>query len=84
MEQQILDNLHTYKPVSTRKLMTACGVQDSRRVGHISDEAFDFVQLLEKMQASGHIRLIEGQGWIKTNDKAKNRRTKQNHKATRS
>ena len=65
MEQQILDALNTTRPVPTRKLMDALGVRDSRRVGHISDDAFDFIQLLEKMHAAGHITLIERQGWLK-------------------
>lgn len=65
MEAEILEKLDTTSPMATRKFIEACGVKDSKRVGHISDDAFDFIQLLEKMQAAGHIRLIERQGWIK-------------------
>ena len=68
MEAKILDKLHNRKPMPKRKLMTACGVRDTKRVGHISYEAFDFVQLLEKMQGVGHLILTEGQGWIKPNE----------------
>ena len=65
MEQQILDALNTTRPMPTRKLMDACGVRDTKRVGQISDDAFDFIQLLEKMHAAGYIRLVETQGWVK-------------------
>ena len=65
MEAEILDTLDTMRPMTTRKLMTACGVRDTKTIGSISDDAFDFIKLLEKMQAAGHIRLIERQGFIK-------------------
>ena len=65
MEAKILDALHTTKPMATRKLMEAIGVRDTKTIGSISDAAFDFIQLLEKMHAAGYIRLIERQGWIK-------------------
>ena len=65
MEPEILETLDTTNPISTRKLLDACGVRDTKAIGSISDTALAFIQLLEKMQAAGHIRLIEHRGWIK-------------------
>ena len=41
------------------------GTGFTKTIGSISDDAFDFIKLLEKMQAAEHIRLIEHRGWIK-------------------
>ena len=64
MRQQEYDR-NWVESLPTRKLMDACGVRDTKTTGSISDDAFDFVNLLGKMQDAGHIRLIESQGWIK-------------------
>ena len=65
MEAKILDALSPHNPMATRKLMTACGVKDTKRVGTISDDAFDFVTLLGKLESSGEIRHASSMGWIK-------------------
>ena len=65
MEAEILDSLDTTKPMTTRKLMTACGVRDTKTIGSISDAAFDFIQLLDQLRTAGHIRLVETRGWIR-------------------
>ena len=65
MEAEILNTLDTTRPMPTRKLMTACGVRDTKTIGSISETAFDFIQLLDQMRTEGHIRLVETRGWVR-------------------
>ena len=65
MESTILNTLDTTSPMATRKLMTACGVRDTKTIGSMSDDAFDFIQLLDQLRTAGHIRLVETRGWIR-------------------